>query len=332
MSVLFTSAKTRVIRLRNIYKSNRKYFWFVGIIFILFGFLIGQVSPPFNFPSNTYIHIQKGATVRMVADELAQEHIIHSPTSFIVVSNLTYTQKTIKAGIYHLSSPISLFTVVKLLKTGTQSIPIRVTFPEGITVLAMSPLISKAMPNVTKSVFLKLATPYEGYLFPDTYDFSSTQTALQVVKEMRKNFDTHIASITPYITTSGYSQNDVIIMASLLEKEARTLHTRRIIAGILFNRLRIGMPLQVDAVFGFIFNKPTYDPSIKDLHVKSPYNTYIHKGLPPTPIDNPGSDAIFAAATPIKTNYLYYITGKDGTMHYAKTLAQHERNIRKFLR
>ncbi len=332
MSVLFTHAKTGITRLRHIYKCNRKRFWLGGVALILSGFLIGQVAPPSNFPSGTYLRIQKGSTVRTVANELAQAHVIHSPTSFVVMAHLTNTQKVIKAGTYHFLTPMSLFSVVRLLQTGAQSIPIRVTFPEGLTVSDMAPMIIKAIPNIAKGTFLKVATPYEGYLFPDTYDFSPTQTATQVVAQMRKNFDTHIASITPYIVTSGRSRSDTVIMASLIEKEARTLHTRRVIAGILFNRLRMGMPLQVDAVFGFIFNKPTYAPSVKDLHVHSPYNTYIHKGLPPTPINNPGSDAILAAATPIQTNYLYYITGKDGTMHYAKTLAGHERNIRRFLK
>ena len=120
-------------------------------------------------------------------------------------------------------------------------------------------------------------------------------------------------------------------MASLVEKEARTDANRRIVAGVLWNRLALGMPLQVDAVFGYIFDRDTYSPSFEDLKVDSPYNTYTHKGLPPGPISNPGLESIYAALYPTKTNYLYYLTGRDTLMHYAKTYAEHQANRRKYL-
>ncbi len=319
--------------LRSIYKNNRKRFWLGGAALIFFGFLIGQVAPPIDFPSGgTYIHISKGTTARAVADKLSQAHIINSPTSFVVLTHIIDAQENIKSGIYRFVAPMSLFSVVHILRSGVQSVPVRVTLPEGMTVQEMAPIISKAIPNITKKMFIQVATPYEGYLFPDTYDFSPTETATQVVAQMRKNFDTRIASITPYIVTSGHSQKDTVIMASIVGKEARTLSDKRMIAGVLFHRLRIGMPLQVDVVFGFIFNKPTFTPSAKDLRVQSPYNTYLHKGLPPTPIDNPGKGSIFAVATAPQTKYLYYLTGKDGKMHYSKTFSGHQRNMRLFLR
>ena len=103
------------------------------------------------------------------------------------------------------------------------------------------------------------------------------------------------------------------------------------VAGILWHRIALGMPLQVDAVFGYIFDKQTFSPSLADLKVDSPYNTYTHRGLPPGPISNPGLESLLAAATPTKTSYLYYLTGSDGAMHYAKTLAQHKANRVKYL-
>lgn len=104
------------------------------------------------------------------------------------------------------------------------------------------------------------------------------------------------------------------------------------VSGILWNRIERRMPLQVDAVFGYIFERATYSPSFADLKVDSPYNTYTHAGLPPGPICNPGLDALLAAARPAKTNYLYYLTGKDGLMHYAMTYAEHQANQRKYLK
>ena len=120
-------------------------------------------------------------------------------------------------------------------------------------------------------------------------------------------------------------------MASILQKEVRQPDTMKMVSGILWKRLSIGMALQVDAVFGYIFNKPTYSPSLDDLAVDSLYNTYKYRGLPPGPISNPGLDAIEAALTPTPSKYLYYLTGKDGTMHYATTFEQHIDN-RKYLR
>ncbi len=120
-------------------------------------------------------------------------------------------------------------------------------------------------------------------------------------------------------------------MASLLEREARTLKEKRMISGILWNRINKNMPLQVDAVFGYIFGKPTFSPSFADLKVKSSYNTYIHRGLPPGPISNPGLDSLLAAATPTKTAYLYYLTGTNGKMYYSKTLAEHNAHSVRYL-
>lgn len=331
MHTFFTRIKIYTVWLINVYKKNRKRFWLVGVIFLVLGFFIGQVAPPIDFPSDATIQISSGASARAVANKLSRNHIINSPTAFVALTHVMNVQGDIKNGTYHFSTPMNLFSIVNFLKEGAQDVSMRITFPEGITVKEMAPIISKAIPNITENTFIKVATPYEGYLFPDTYDFSSNETVQQIIKRMRNNFDIRIASITPYIVSSGHSQKDIIIMASLIEKEARTLNTRRTIAGILFNRLHIGMPLQVDAVFSFIFNKPTNTLSTKDFHVQSPYNTYIHRGLPPTPIDNPGSDSIFAAATAINTKYLYYITGNDGKMHYSKTLAGHEMNMRRFL-
>ena len=149
---------------------------------------------------------------------------------------------------------------------------------------------------------------------------------------MRENFDAKISSLSADINTSGHSISDTVIMASIVEKEARTSTNRKIVAGVLWNRLALGMPLQVDAVFGYIFNRDTYSPSLADLKTESPYNLYLHIGLPPGPIDNPGLDSLLAALHPTKTNYFYYLTDPNGVMHYATTFAEHQANQMKYLR
>jgi UPF0755 protein len=149
---------------------------------------------------------------------------------------------------------------------------------------------------------------------------------------MRDNFDAKLAPLVADVRASGRRLSDTVILASLVEKEARTSVNRRIVAGILLNRLRLGMPLQVDAVFGYIYGRDTYSPSFADLKVDSPYNTYMHPGLPPGPINNPGLDALLAVLHPTETAYLYYLTDRDGVMHYAKTYATHQANQAKYLR
>jgi len=210
--------------------------------------------------------------------------------------------------------------------------PIRITFTEGTTVREAALTVRSTSLDVSADEFIALAQPLEGYLFPDTYLLSPSADASSIVSTMQANFEVKIKPLLPSIQASGHTLSDIVTMASLLEKEARTTTPRRMIAGILWNRLQLGMPLQVDAVFGYIFNRDTYSPSFDDLTVDSPYNTYTHKGLPPTPISNPGLDSIESALNPTKTSYLYYLTDRNGVMHYAKTYAGHLANQRRYLR
>ncbi|PIP73278.1 MAG: hypothetical protein COW88_02715 [Candidatus Lloydbacteria bacterium CG22_combo_CG10-13_8_21_14_all_47_15] len=149
---------------------------------------------------------------------------------------------------------------------------------------------------------------------------------------MKENFIEKISTTAPAIKDFGESVHDVVVMASLLEKEARTMETREVIAGILWKRLKDGMPLQVDAVFPYINGKNTFQLSLEDLQVDHPYNTYTRKGLPPGPIANPGLDAIIAAINPEDTPYYFYLSDKEGMMHYARTFDGHLANKARYLR
>ncbi len=167
--------------------------------------------------------------------------------------------------------------------------------------------------------FLAQAKPYEGHLFPDTYFFLPNAAEDTVLQAMRQNFETHVATIEPALASSTRQLSDIVIMASILEREAYNTSDRRLIAGVLWNRIARGMPLQVDAVFTYSIGKGTFQLTMKDLVSDSPYNTYVNKGLPPTPIGNPSLDSILAAATPMKTDYLYFLADRHGVTHYCKT-------------
>lgn len=135
----------------------------------------------------------------------------------------------------------------------------------------------------------------------------------------------------PDVEKSGRTLNEIITMASLIEEEANTKESRRIISGILWQRIKQGMRLQVDAVFPYIMNKFSLQLTKEDLMDDSPYNTYRYAGLPPGPISNPGWDSIYAAIYPAKTSYLYYLSDREGNMYYAKTFEEHKANKAKYL-
>jgi len=215
-------------------------------------------------------------------------------------------------------------------KTGVA--PVRITLPEGDSGRQLAMIVDHQFPFISETAMLEKAKGYEGYLFPDTYFFPINTTNDAILAKLRSTFDEKIASIKSHLTASPHSLHDIVIMASLLERETKTPADRRIVAGILWRRIAIGMPLQVDAVFGYIYGKDTYAPTLDDLKTPSPYNTYLHGGLPPTPIDNPGLDALIAAADATTSPYLYYLTGSDGKMHYAKTFAEHQANREAYLK
>lgn len=305
----------------------------LAIALVLVGSYQALFAAPSDFPTKSVVHIMPGSSAPSVAKQLADTHVIKHPTLLLLALRISGASSRVQAGTYRLEKPQNLFVIAYRIIAGIYDIPpMRITFTEGTTVREAAIQISDVLPGVPTSEFLKEAKPYEGYLFPDTYLFPPSSTASSTVSLMRENFNTKIEPLSDEIAASGRSLSDIIIIASLLEKEARTSANRRIVAGILLNRLKIGMPLQVDAVFGYIFGRDTYSPSFSDLTVDSPYNTYTHRGLPPGPINNPGLDSISAALHPTKTQYLYYLTGKDNQMHYAITYAQHQANQNNYLR
>ena len=189
-------------------------------------------------------------------------------------------------------------------------VSVSVTIPEGFNLNQVADTFVSKLVNFNKVKFLTETKDKEGYLFPDTYFFLNNMNDLDVVKSMSDNFAKKIAPILPAIVSSGKTEKDIIIMASLIEREAKGNADREIISGILWKRITVGMPLQVDSAL----------------------ETYKTKGLPESPICNPGLSAIEAAIYPQSSPYLYYLHDKNGLIHYAKTFAEHETNIKKYLK
>lgn len=285
-----------------------------------------------NFPVDTLLTIEIGTPLAKVAADLKERQLVRSAFWLRIAVSLRRGEAGALAGDYFFKSPASLLRIAERLATGEYGLPTaRIVIPEGLSNRETALLLANHLPKFNIRDFLALAAEKEGYLFPDSYQFFTNATAAKVIVAMEDNFKKKAAELTPFFSGFGKPEREVVIMASLLEKEARTTDTRRHIAGILWKRLRLGMPLQVDAVFPYIFEGKAYDLTDGDLNVDSPYNTYRYKGFPPTAIANPGLDALRAALTPIDTPYFYYLSDKEGEMHYAKTHDEHLRNRARYL-
>jgi UPF0755 protein len=299
---------------------------------IVMGITIIAFAPPAHFAKQTLITLPSGASSPVIAHILKQEHIIRSEILFTSLARVTGKATHLSGGTYLFSKPVSVFTVLSQVAQGTYGISAdRITFTEGMTNANIRDVLSNALPGFNRAMFITAASTSEGYLFPDTYYLLPGTSERAIVARLRGTFAQKVASTSPIIAVSGHSLHDVVIVASILEREAKTPRDMQHVSGILWNRIRIGMPLQVDAVFGYINGVDGYTPTAKDLESESLYNTYRVKGLPPTPIDNPGLGAILAAATPLQTSDEYYLTGKDGSMHYAKTFEEHKKNRAQYL-
>ncbi|MEK7568612.1 MAG: endolytic transglycosylase MltG [Patescibacteria group bacterium] len=304
----------------------------LGIVFFatLISFLL---MPPRDFPKDKTITVRSGVSLGQVSLLLKDEHLIRSRTLFELCSRAVGGDKPILAGQYLFKDSAYACTIAMRIARGISGIPsVRVTIPEGMSNKEVAVVIAKLLPGFDSAFFLENARQKEGYLFPDTYLLSTSVNTEKIVSIMSANFEKKIESWIPIIESSGRSLRDTIIMASILEKEATTDEDKELVSGILWKRIKIGMPLQVDATFMYLFNKKSSDITQADLQMKSVYNTYRNKGLPGGPIGNPGIAAIRAAIRPKDSPYLYYLSDDKGVMHYAKTFAEHVVNKGKYLR
>lgn len=307
------------------------------VVIFLFVFFSATVSfslmPPANFPDHKIITIKSGDSLRAVSDTLHKENIIRSRYYFEVCSKIVGGKRPVMAGEYLFEKPISACRIAIRIARGFSGIPeAKVTFPEGVTNKQITEIIKKDFPDFDTASFLRIAKLDEGFLFPDTYLFRENVTPERVVSVMKENFKKRIGPLGDEIKSTGHSTQEIIIMASILEKEATSDEDKALVSGILWKRISIGMPLQVDASFLYLLGKKSSEVTVEDLQIKSTYNTYANKGLPSGPIGNPGINAIKAAIYPVSSEYLYYLSDNSGTMHYAKTFEGHKANKVKYLK
>ncbi len=287
--------------------------------------------------------IPKGAGVSEIAKKLKEENLIKSELAFKIYINQNKLKDKLQAGSYKLSSSMSVAELVGNLQTGSEDIWI--TLIEGWRVEEMAEALSSkfvfqekngASQQIQSSKFLEEAKGLEGYLFPDTYLFPKDATASYIIDTLRKTFDSKFnEDLKTKIRSKGLTEKEGVILASIVEREARSQKVREEVASILLKRFRIGMGLNADATLQYILG---YQPAEKswwkrhlsseDKKVDSPYNTYMYRGLPPKPICNPSLSSLQAVANANpNTQYLYYYHDSKGNSYYAKTLEEHNQNV-----
>lgn len=277
--------------------------------------------------------IQKGTGLKEIASNLGKEGLIKNHIVFFLYTRKQRLEGKIQAGDFRLSPSMTAEKIAETLTHGT--LDVWITIPEGKRAEEIADLLSTNIPSYKESWRSRLVAN-EGYLFPDTYLIPKDADVDLVLAIMKGNFDKKFAQID-FPNKSNLTKNEIVILASIIEREAKFPTDRLLVASVLLNRLKISMPLQADATIqyalGYQEDKRSWWKKAltrEDLKIDSSYNTYTNVGLPPGPISNPGVEALKAATNPANTDYLYYLSDKSGRNHYARTLEEHNQNIKKY--
>jgi UPF0755 protein len=329
------------------------------LIFLSYSFFyrVKIDSPAGTENKSVFFTVESGQNSEMIAKNLYDKGLINSKYFFVAYIKKTKLSASLKAGEYTLSPSLSIKAIADIIAKGeTLEREREIKFIEGWKIDDMNDYLRKeaVIPgddfkrlaaqkikdtklSLGSYTFLKdapVTADLEGFLFPDTYRIFKNATTEDIVYKMLNNFD---AKLTPQmrddILNQGKSIFEIVTMASIIEKEVRSVADMKVVSGIFWNRIKGGQPLESCATLAYILgvNKKQY--TLEDTRIDSPYNCYRNQGLPPGPISNPGLNAITAAIYPAKTNYLYFLTSSmDGKTIFSRTYDEHLRNKAKYLK
>ena len=310
-----------------------KLFFIFSLIFLIAILFATAIYIPLeeNSATQRVVNIPSGTNAKEIVDVLEKNEIIRKNNyTFRILTKLLKLEDQLKYGEYDLSPSMNMLQILDKLVKG-EVIVYKITIPEGYTYTQIAELLDKKE-IAEKETFLKLLEDreksLEGYLFPDTYEVPKQYGAENMVKVMLSNFN-QIAIENKFADKAekiGFSMEEIIILASIIEKESKFTEERRQVSSVFHNRLKKDMKLQSCATIQYILGEPKEKLDENDLKIESPYNTYLYTGLPPGPISNPGLDSIIAALEPAEEDYLYFVLGENGKHIFSKTYQEHLKN------
>jgi UPF0755 protein len=338
-------------------RRSRKRFWKRLFLFSLVLLLAAvawiayrawrTVAFPYQgFTNSTVVRIENGMSVAAIGRRLQEQGVIGSAEYFTRYYRMFFSGKKLKAGEYHFDGPLTMRQIIDKLEKG-KAVLYKVTVKEGLWIgetarvfeaaglFPAGDFIEASRDTSLVREFDPDAQDLEGYLFPDTYmvrrDITAREMAALMVRRFRENFSNAFVWRARDI---GFSMRQAVIMASLIEKETANRDERFLVSSVFHNRLRRNMLLDCDSTIIYALKKAgVYDGDIRwaDLKRDSPYNTRVHRGLPPGPIGNPGYASLEAALYPENTEYLYFVAKDVHTHYFSRTLAEHNRAVKKFV-
>ena len=312
-----------------------------SVFFILYSALLNRTYN--NNTIESVVKITKGDNLRTVAEKLQESQVIYNKYLFIAVGRIFGKQDNLIPGEYKFSGGQNYLSVLNTITDPTVIRVVTVTIPEGLNIRQMGRLLQKQVgvdsarfvEEAKNDSLIKLlgvdAKDLEGYLFPDTYQFSfnSLNREKEIVSVMASTFRKRITpEMREMMNIKGLTLNSLVTMASIVEGETRYEPEKKTIAGVYYNRIKKGMKLQADPTVQYILpGGPKNRLLYSDLKIESPYNTYLYKGLPPGPINNPGLSSILAALEPEDNRLLYFVAKGDGSHRFAESYDEHKKNI-----
>lgn len=318
------------------------------VLLVVGGFLVGLTAVSFfrNVPSgsgeSTVVFVKPKSSLPQIARQLGDAGVLTSPWRLRFLVRITGNGRSLKPGEYAFKRPTSPYTTMKKLVSGDVLLH-KVTFPEGITVRKVVEILVKAHLGseeefdrlmTDKRLLKKLKIPaesFEGFLFPDTYYFSKIDSPERILKTMVSRFRQALTrKDKKKAKKRKLNLREWITLASIIEKESTWPDEQPIVSSVFHNRLRKKMRLQTDPTV--IYGIENFDGNLTRRHLETPtpYNTYVHYGLPPGPIANPGASAIQAAVNPADTEFLYFVANKKGQHVFSKTYEEHARNVARY--
>jgi UPF0755 protein len=327
---------------------KRLLFAVILLILLWVSWFSYEISSSPKRPSEAVtFEVKMGETVKDIAQNLEDQDLIRADWVFVLGYRLFFSGQSLKAGEYTIQLPISAKNILFILTEGKVKL-YPVTIPEGLTRRETAQHLESSL-YIDSSEFLKVSSDIgliadlfpegnnlEGFLFPETYSFpkgtDAETVAAAMIDQFRKVFD---ATWTKRASEIGMTIGEVVVLASLIEKETSHPEERSLISGVFHNRLRIGMKLDCDPTIIYVLKEEgRFKDRLRtnDLKLDTPYNTYLYGGLPPGPIANPGKGSLEAALYPEEVDFLYFVSKNDGSHHFSRSFREHQNAVNKYQR